>query len=168
MSGNRTNSTQGATNSGGTAGVTTKTSLHSSNDSGFANEPPPQPEVDYTDDEQSQMHGRMAHPIRYATVNGYFTCVTKIFMNFIFHISYFIYLITQQTKSNQTKPKKKQPHRYSFIDSLGLNGTAGYNNNEQFTLFTHQCLENALLSLFYIYSISNPITESLTPSFFLY
>ncbi|XP_075161215.1 insulin receptor substrate 53 kDa [Haematobia irritans] len=29
-----------------------KTSLHSSNDSGFANEPPPQPEVDYSDDEQ--------------------------------------------------------------------------------------------------------------------
>ncbi|XP_067612858.1 uncharacterized protein DDB_G0287625 isoform X2 [Eurosta solidaginis] len=30
-----------------------KTSLHSSNDSGFANEPPPQPEVDYSDDEQT-------------------------------------------------------------------------------------------------------------------
>ncbi|XP_073841559.1 insulin receptor substrate 53 kDa [Musca autumnalis] len=29
-----------------------KTSLHSSNDSGFANEPPPQPEVDYSDDDQ--------------------------------------------------------------------------------------------------------------------
>lgn len=28
-----------------------KTSLHSSNDSGFANEPPPQPEVDYSDEE---------------------------------------------------------------------------------------------------------------------
>ncbi|KAM7356035.1 insulin receptor substrate 53 kDa isoform 2-T2 [Cochliomyia hominivorax] len=30
-----------------------KTSLHSSNDSGFANEPPPQPEVDYSDEEQT-------------------------------------------------------------------------------------------------------------------
>ncbi|XP_032593034.1 brain-specific angiogenesis inhibitor 1-associated protein 2 isoform X3 [Drosophila grimshawi] len=30
-----------------------KTSLHSSNDSGFANEPPPQPEVDYSDEEAS-------------------------------------------------------------------------------------------------------------------
>ncbi|XP_017842034.1 brain-specific angiogenesis inhibitor 1-associated protein 2 isoform X4 [Drosophila busckii] len=30
-----------------------KTSLHSSNDSGFANEPPPQPEVDYSDEEQA-------------------------------------------------------------------------------------------------------------------
>ncbi|XP_055908041.1 uncharacterized protein LOC129942922 isoform X1 [Eupeodes corollae] len=32
---------------------TAKTSLHSSNDSGFANEPPPQPEVDYSDEEHS-------------------------------------------------------------------------------------------------------------------
>lgn len=31
----------------------TNASLHSSNDSGFANEPPPQPEVDYSDEEQS-------------------------------------------------------------------------------------------------------------------
>lgn len=31
----------------------TSASLHSSNDSGFANEPPPQPEVDYSDEEQS-------------------------------------------------------------------------------------------------------------------
>ncbi|XP_036326162.1 general transcriptional corepressor trfA-like isoform X2 [Rhagoletis pomonella] len=30
-----------------------KTSLHSSNDSGFANEPPPQPEIDYSDEEQT-------------------------------------------------------------------------------------------------------------------
>lgn len=29
----------------------TNTSLHSSNDSGFANDPPPQPEVDYSDEE---------------------------------------------------------------------------------------------------------------------
>ena len=37
-----------------------KTSLHSSNDSGFANEPPPQPEVDYSDEEQNNRV-----PIRY-------------------------------------------------------------------------------------------------------
>ncbi|XP_044251748.1 uncharacterized protein IRSp53 [Drosophila takahashii] len=35
----------------GKSGVAAKTSLHSSNDSGFANEPPPQPEVDYSDEE---------------------------------------------------------------------------------------------------------------------
>ncbi|XP_017080625.1 uncharacterized protein LOC108114247 isoform X1 [Drosophila eugracilis] len=35
----------------GKTGVAAKTSLHSSNDSGFANEPPPQPEVDYSDEE---------------------------------------------------------------------------------------------------------------------
>lgn len=29
----------------------TSASLHSSNDSGFANDPPPQPEVDYSDEE---------------------------------------------------------------------------------------------------------------------
>lgn len=29
----------------------TNTSLHSSNDSGFANDPPPQPEIDYSDEE---------------------------------------------------------------------------------------------------------------------
>uniref|UniRef100_A0A1A9WE04 SH3 domain-containing protein n=1 Tax=Glossina brevipalpis TaxID=37001 RepID=A0A1A9WE04_9MUSC len=34
------------------AATAAKTSLHSSNDSGFANEPPPQPEIDYSDDEQ--------------------------------------------------------------------------------------------------------------------
>uniref|UniRef100_T1GSF4 Uncharacterized protein n=1 Tax=Megaselia scalaris TaxID=36166 RepID=T1GSF4_MEGSC len=32
-------------------GGAAKTSLHSSNDSGFANEPPPQPEIDYSDEE---------------------------------------------------------------------------------------------------------------------
>ncbi|XP_017059980.1 putative transcriptional regulator cudA isoform X1 [Drosophila ficusphila] len=37
----------------GKSGVAAKTSLHSSNDSGFANEPPPQPEVDYSDEEPS-------------------------------------------------------------------------------------------------------------------
>ncbi|XP_034480781.1 brain-specific angiogenesis inhibitor 1-associated protein 2 isoform X3 [Drosophila innubila] len=39
--------TQSSTKSAAAA----KTSLHSSNDSGFANEPPPQPEVDYSDEE---------------------------------------------------------------------------------------------------------------------
>lgn len=29
----------------------TSASLHSSNDSGFSNDPPPQPEVDYSDEE---------------------------------------------------------------------------------------------------------------------
>lgn len=29
----------------------TSASLHSSNDSGFANDPPPQPEIDYSDEE---------------------------------------------------------------------------------------------------------------------
>lgn len=66
MKGSNNRSNQTAPTSGGTAGAATKTSLHSSNDSGFANEPPPQPEVDYTDDEQSHMHGRGIHPIRYA------------------------------------------------------------------------------------------------------
>ncbi|XP_049854909.1 brain-specific angiogenesis inhibitor 1-associated protein 2-like isoform X1 [Schistocerca gregaria] len=32
------------------------TSLHSSNDSGFSNDPPPAPEVDYSDDETSKKH----------------------------------------------------------------------------------------------------------------
>jgi hypothetical protein len=32
-------------------GVPGNASLHSSNDSGFSNEPPPQPEADYSDDE---------------------------------------------------------------------------------------------------------------------
>lgn len=35
----------------GKNGGVTNASLHSSNDSGFANEPPPQPEVDYSDEE---------------------------------------------------------------------------------------------------------------------
>lgn len=36
----------------GRDGVVTNASLHSSNDSGFANEhPPPQPDVDYSDEE---------------------------------------------------------------------------------------------------------------------
>lgn len=38
-------------------------SLHSSNDSGFSNEPPPQPEVDYSDDE---------HGTRMPARSGYF------------------------------------------------------------------------------------------------
>lgn len=36
---------------GKSGGGVTNASLHSSNDSGFANEPPPQPEVDYSDEE---------------------------------------------------------------------------------------------------------------------
>ncbi|XP_060660759.1 uncharacterized protein LOC132794368 isoform X1 [Drosophila nasuta] len=39
------------TQSSGKSAAAAKTSLHSSNDSGFANEPPPQPEVDYSDEE---------------------------------------------------------------------------------------------------------------------
>lgn len=41
-----------STSTGGkTKPTVTSASLHSSNDSGFANEPPPQPEVDYSDEE---------------------------------------------------------------------------------------------------------------------
>lgn len=41
---------------GGKMGVAVgNVSLHSSNDSGFSNDPPPQPEVDYSDDEASPM-----------------------------------------------------------------------------------------------------------------
>lgn len=39
----------------------TNASLHSSNDSGFANDPPPQPDVDYSDEETL-----MRVPLRYA------------------------------------------------------------------------------------------------------
>lgn len=34
-------------------------SLHSSNDSGFSNDPPPQPEVDYSDDDSLHGHTKM-------------------------------------------------------------------------------------------------------------
>lgn len=39
---------------GPAAGITVGASLHSSNDSGFSNEPPAAPEVDYSDDEPSR------------------------------------------------------------------------------------------------------------------
>ncbi|EDX10050.1 GD14289 [Drosophila simulans] len=45
------NGVQSSKHPSGKSGVAAKTSLHSSNDSGFANEPPPQPEVDYSDEE---------------------------------------------------------------------------------------------------------------------
>lgn len=40
-------------------------SLHSSNDSGFSNEPPPQPEIDYSDEENGP---KQRIPIRYKTI----------------------------------------------------------------------------------------------------
>lgn len=45
-------------------GAVGNVSLHSSNDSGFSNEPPPQPDVDYSDEEAQ----RLRVPIRYATM----------------------------------------------------------------------------------------------------
>lgn len=45
-------------------GAVGNVSLHSSNDSGFSNEPPPQPDVDYSD-EEAQRH---RIPIRYLLV----------------------------------------------------------------------------------------------------
>lgn len=45
-------------------------SLHSSNDSGFSNEPPPQPEVDYSDEENMP---RNRIPIRYVSRLHWFT-----------------------------------------------------------------------------------------------
>ncbi|XP_030372104.1 brain-specific angiogenesis inhibitor 1-associated protein 2 isoform X2 [Scaptodrosophila lebanonensis] len=48
------NSMNHLNNPSGKSAAAAKTSLHSSNDSGFANEPPPQPEVDYSDEEPSQ------------------------------------------------------------------------------------------------------------------
>lgn len=44
-----------------TVGAVGNVSLHSSNDSGFSNEPPPQPDVDYSDEEAQ----RLRVPIRY-------------------------------------------------------------------------------------------------------
>lgn len=41
-------------------GAVGNVSLHSSNDSGFSNEPPPQPDVDYSDEEAQ----RLRVPIR--------------------------------------------------------------------------------------------------------
>lgn len=43
-------------------GAVGNVSLHSSNDSGFSNEPPPQPDVDYSDEEAQ----RLRVPIRYS------------------------------------------------------------------------------------------------------
>lgn len=40
--------------SGPATGATIGASLHSSNDSGFSNEPPAAPEIDYSDDEPSR------------------------------------------------------------------------------------------------------------------
>ncbi|GLH06793.1 Uncharacterized protein GBIM_12239, partial [Gryllus bimaculatus] len=41
----------GSSKRGGAPGAAGSPSLHSSNDSGFSNETPPQPEVDYSDDD---------------------------------------------------------------------------------------------------------------------
>lgn len=46
-------------------GAVGNVSLHSSNDSGFSNEPPPQPDVDYSDEEAQ----RLRVPIRSVTVS---------------------------------------------------------------------------------------------------
>ncbi|KAF7277337.1 hypothetical protein GWI33_008575 [Rhynchophorus ferrugineus] len=45
-------------------------SLHSSNDSGFSNDPPPQPEIDYSDDESTA--GQTKLPIRSCTIRFVF------------------------------------------------------------------------------------------------
>lgn len=50
------------TKGGKIGGAVGNVSLHSSNDSGFSNDPPPQPEVDYSDDESSPTISKV--PIR--------------------------------------------------------------------------------------------------------
>lgn len=58
MTGNKVGPQKTAVSAVGAVG---NVSLHSSNDSGFSNEPPPQPDIDYSDEEAQ----RLRVPIRY-------------------------------------------------------------------------------------------------------